>query len=107
MSLSKLALAPVGTDATAVAAQTAVQPEAAPNFAPGYNAIAVIACKGVTGTPDIVIQGSDNGTDWTDLLSYDALTADILTAEVTVQAYMRANVLTGGSAGTFEAFLLG
>lgn len=104
--MSKLkTLAAIGTAADAVAAQTAVACEDTP-FAPGFNVIARINTKGMTGAPVIKIQGSDDdGDNWTDLYATSGILADVFVAEVTCMALMRANVTTAAGAGDYAAYL--
>lgn len=92
-------------DATAVAAQAAVEPTQTP-FIAGREAIAVVSVDGVTGAPSIKVQGSDDGVTWSDLVTVAAQGPAVL-AKVTVQAQMRLNVATAATAGKVSAYLLG
>lgn len=103
--MSKLkTLAAIGTAADATAAQTAVDCDETP-FAPGFNVIARVVFKGATGTPVVKIQGSEDGTTWSDLAATSGVLADVFPFEVTCYRYMRANCTTAGSAGDYAAYL--
>lgn len=93
-------------DATAVAAQTAVTLGTAPFVTKG-NSFYVVSLAGVTGTPTIKIQGSDDGSTWTDLKSITDITQYLYIGEITNYASVRLNVTAGGSAGTVTAYLFG
>lgn len=101
-----LTLAAVGTAADALAAQTAVACDATP-FAPGFNVIARVNTKGMTGAPVIKIQGSvdEAFTTPVDLAATSGILADSFVFEVTCMAYMRTNVTTAAGAGDFAAYL--
>lgn len=101
MKISSLAN---NVSAAAVAAQAAVDCDATP-FLPGRKAILDLDLFGVTGSPVIKVQGSNDGSTWTDLVSHTALVRSLY--EVEVYAEMRANVTTAGTAGTFSATLIG
>lgn len=59
------------------------------------------------GTGVVKIQGSDDGTTWTDLYTSPASPAPDIEADVICSKYMRANVSTAGSAGTVSVYLDG
>lgn len=59
------------------------------------------------GTGVVKIQGSDDGTTWTDLFTSPASPAPDIEADVICSKYMRANVSTTGSAGTVSVYLSG
>lgn len=102
--MSKLKILGAAVSLTAAAAQTGVAMDETP-FAPGFNAIATISLTGATGTPTVLIQGSDDNSTWTTLVTVAAITANVVKAEVTLQAYMRVNVSAVGTAGTASAWL--
>lgn len=90
--------------AAAVAAQAAQATDETP-FAPGFNAIAELVLTGVTGTPTIKIQTSDDATTWTDALTVSALTRNVVKAEITLKKHARLNVTGAGTAGTVDGYL--
>ena len=103
--MSKLkTLAAIGTAADATAAQTAVTCDETP-FAPGFNVLARVIFKGATGAPVVKIQGSEDGTTWSDLAATSGILADSFVFEVTCMKYMRANCTTAGGAGDYAAYL--
>jgi hypothetical protein len=87
----------------AAAAQTAVQPTVTP-FIPGRNATLVFDVDGLVGAT-VKVQGSDDGTTYADVATVSAQ-GPVLLQNVTIQAYMRLNVTTAGSAGKASAYLL-
>ena len=102
-----LRLANVGTSAAAVAAQTGVRLTGTP-FQPGFNVLAYINTKGMTGAPVIKVQQSADlaFTTPVDL----ALTAGILTDEWVFEVtptlpFVRVAVTTAAGAGTYQSFL--
>lgn len=102
-----LVLAPVGTDAVAVAAQSAVALDATP-FLPGFNVLAHVVSKGLTGAPVIKIQESADEAFTTpvDLAATSGILTDDWIFEVTpTLPYIRVAVTTGAGAGDFSAYL--
>lgn len=87
--------------ATAVAAQTAVVPLATP-FLAGRDVVGHINMNGVTGTPTIKIQGSDDNSTWVDLMTNTTLTDK--QGNFKLKPYMRLNVTVVGGAGTVSAY---
>lgn len=87
--------------ATAVAAQSAVQPLATP-FLAGRDVIGRIVMNGVTGTPTVKIQGSDDNSTWVDLMTNTTLVDKA--ANIKLRPYMRLNVTVVGGAGTVSAY---
>jgi hypothetical protein len=87
--------------AAAAAAQTAVQATATP-FLSGRDVICHIEKTGVTGTPTIKVQGSDDGTTYTDLVSSTTLTNVV--SNIKCMRYNRVNVTVAGSAGTINVW---
>lgn len=59
------------------------------------------------GTGVVKVQGSDDGTTWTDLYTSAASPAPDIEADIICSKYMRANVTTAGSAGTVSVYLDG
>lgn len=92
-------------DATAVAAQTAVDLDSVTPFIVGGAAISHVVLTGVTGSPVIKIQTSPDNSTWTDAVSVSAVTNSVVMDEIALQRYVRLNVTTGGSAGTVAAYL--
>lgn len=85
--------------AAAVAAQTAVDLENKTPFLPGRKVVARIAFSAdVSGAPVVKVQGSDDNSSFTDLLTSAGLVEKV--GMVTAYRYMRANVTTAGGAGT-------
>ena len=104
-----LRLANVGTSAAAIAAQTGVALAGTP-FTPGFNILAYVNTKGMTGAPVIKVQQSLDlaFTTPVDL----AVTAGILTDEWVFEItptlpFIRVAVTTAAGAGTYQAFLTG
>lgn len=93
----------VGFAGDAVAAEDAVELEATP-FLAGRDVVAVIAPVGVTGAPSVTIEGSNDGTTWV-VLATNA-TLGLSMTNVVCRAFMRLNVGTAGTAGTYNAYLL-
>ena len=102
--MSKLLTLGEAVDATAVAAQTGVATDEAP-FARGFNAIAHVVLTGVTGSPVIVVQTSPDDSTYTTVATINAITNAHVMEEITLDAYVRLNVTTGGSAGTVAAYI--
>jgi hypothetical protein len=101
-----LRLANVGTSAAAVAAQTGVRLTGTP-FQRGFNMLAHIDTKGMTGAPVIRIQQADNlaFTGATDLFATSGILTDEWVAEITpTQEFVRVNVTTAAGAGTYQAY---
>jgi hypothetical protein len=102
-----LVLAAVGTDAVAVAAQDAVALDATP-FLPGFNVLAHVVSKGLTGAPVIKIQESADEAFTTpvDLAATSGILTDDWIFEITpTLPYIRAAVTAGAGAGDFSAYL--
>lgn len=101
-----LRLAAVGTSAAAIAAQTAVELAATP-FQRGFNLLAHVDTKGMTGAPVIKIQESED-EDFTtpvDLAATSGVLTDAWIFEVTpTLPYVRAAVTTAAGAGTYQAY---
>lgn len=92
--------------ATAVAAQNAVTNSKSP-FEPGRTAQIEYHSQGMTGTPVIKCQGSDDGgTTWVDL--FTLTTAEALAAitikEVQLMGQTRMNLTEAGTGGTYTAY---
>lgn len=102
--MSKLKILGAGVVLTSAVAQTALEMDSTP-FAPGFNAVATINLTGATGTPTVLIEGSDDGTTYTTLLTVAAITASMVKAEVTLKKHMRLSVSVVGTAGTVSAWL--
>ena len=103
-------LAPYGFAADATDGSTPVECTETP-FAPGFNAVAVINTKGVTGTPVFKVQGSndeavDGDTVWTDLMVTSGILTDQFVGEVVCYRWMRVVPSTAASAGDLDAYLL-
>lgn len=93
--------------AAAAAAGTTQTLDVSP-FLDGQNARARIALSAdAAGSVVVKIQGSDDGTTWTDLLTHTGVGIPSTEAEVTCKKYMRGNVTGAGSAGKASAFLEG
>lgn len=90
-----------GVSATAVAAQTAVHPVATP-FLPGRDVVCYVNSNGMTGTPTVLIQGSDDNSTWTTLVTHTALYDKQY--NIKCASYMRLNVTVAGSAGTVSSY---
>lgn len=93
-------------NATAVAAQTAVDLDSVTPFIVGGSAVSMVVLTGVTGSPVIKIQTSPDNSTWTDAVTVSAITNSVVLDEVALQRYVRLNVTTGGSAGTVAAYLI-
>ncbi|GAB2619905.1 hypothetical protein [Novilysobacter erysipheiresistens] len=102
--MSKLKILGAGAVLTSAVAQTGVEMDGSP-FSRGFNAIATINLTGATGTPTVLIEGSDDDTTYTTLMTVSAITASMVKAEVTLQPYMRVRVSAVGTAGTVSAWL--
>jgi hypothetical protein len=102
--MAKLITLGTAVSATSVAAQTAVSTTASP-FAPGFNAVVHICSTGLTGTPTIKVQTSEDGTTWTDAVTVSVITRNHVMAEVELKKYARLNVTVAGSAGTLDAYI--
>lgn len=90
-----------GTSGTAVAAQTAVGCTATP-FLPGRNVVCHVNSNGLTGTPTILVQGSDDNSTWTTLATHTSLYNKQY--NIQLRRYMRTNMTVVGTAGTFSAY---
>lgn len=102
-----LRLAAVGTSAGALAAQAAVALDKTP-FVPGFNLLAHIDTKGMTGTPVINIQESADAAFTTpvDLFATSGILTDYWITEITpTLPYIRVTVTTAGTAGNYQAYL--
>lgn len=102
-----LTLAAVGTSAAAIAAAAAVALSATP-FQPGFNLLANIITKGMTGAPVIKIQESEDAAFTTpvDLAATSGILTDDWIFEVTpTLPYVRVAVTTAAGAGTYSAYL--
>ncbi len=86
---------------TAVAAQTAVHPTATP-FLGGRDVVCDVIANGLTGTPTILVQGSDDNSTWTTLVTHTVLVDRKY--NIKCWPYMRANMTVVGSAGTFSVY---
>lgn len=102
--MAKLITLGTAVSATAVAAQTSVTTTATP-FAPGHNAVVSVCLTGVTGTPTIKVQTSDDNSTWTDAVTVSVITRNHVMSEVTLKSYARLNVTVAGSAGTIDAYI--
>lgn len=91
--------------AASAAAQTAVECDTSP-FIVGGSCISQVSLDGVTGTPTIKIQGSADGSTWSDLVTITDITQLLVMDKITVYEQMRLNVTVAGSAGTVTAYLL-
>lgn len=74
-------------------------------FSQGFNTIASINLTGATGTPTVLIEGSDDGTTYSTLMTVAAITESLVKAEVVLKKYMRARVSVVGTAGTVSAWI--
>lgn len=59
------------------------------------------------GTGVVKIQGSDDGSTWSDIYTTAAGPAPDIEVDIICRKYMRANVTTAGSAGTVSVYLAG
>lgn len=105
-----LRLAAVGTSASAAVAQTGVLLPATP-FQPGFNLLAVIDTKGMTGAPVIKVQESADLAFTTPVDVTGAATSGILADQWVFEftptlPYVRTIVSTAAGAGTYQAYLL-
>lgn len=103
-----LRLAAVGTAADALAAQTGVELDASP-FLPGFNVLAVVDTKGMTGAPVIKVQESADlaFTTPVDLAATSGILTDQWIFEVTpTLPFIRVTVTTAAGAGDYQAYLL-
>ncbi len=92
----------LGEGLNSVAAETAVEMTTSP-FLPHRSAVAKLnVSSNFNGT--VKIQGSDDGTTYTDLLTVTGTTQPNKEAQVTLKKYMRANV-TAYTAGSANAYL--
>lgn len=98
----KMAILAENIAATGTATQTAIGLNATP-FLSGRDVVARVISNGLTGTPTILIQGSDDNSTWTTLATHTAL----YDKEYNIKAarYMRANVTVAGSAGTYNVYI--
>lgn len=115
MSIKHLRLAAYGTALDAQAAQTAVEIGPTP-FAPGFNATWFVNYVGGTGAPVVKIQSTDaddptdEEAEWTDLAATSGVLAQNQSGNLDIPAgakHLRTNVTAAGSAGDFDAYLLG
>jgi hypothetical protein len=92
-----------GIDATGTVTQTAVHPTATP-FLQGRDVVCKVQANGLTGTPTIIVEGSDDNfaTAATTLITHTAL----YTKEYNIKCwpYMRARQSVAGSAGTYNVY---
>lgn len=102
--MAKLITLGAAVSAIAAAAQAAKDTDDTP-FSPGFNAIATVVLTGVTGTPTIKVQTSDDNVAWTDAVTVSALDRNVVMAEIEVKRYARLNVTAVGTAGTVDAYL--
>jgi hypothetical protein len=111
--MNLLRLAAYGTAGT-VAAQAAVPIGPTP-FSPGFNVVAIVNGKGLTGAPVIVIESTDSEdsedveAEWTPLMTTADVTTDQYAQEITLPAgakFVRVNVTTAAGAGAYDAYLL-
>lgn len=93
-------LTALGTDVAAVAAGTSVEMNVTP-FMQKQSAVACILANALVGT--YKIQGSDDGTTWTDLLTVSDGGSKML--EVKLYQYMRDN-MTAFTSGKGSSYLL-
>jgi len=87
--------------ATAVASQSAVLLVATP-FLAGRDVVGFINMNGVTGAPNIKIQGSDDNVTWVDLMGNTTLVDR--QANFKLRQYMRVTVAGAGGAGLYSAY---
>jgi hypothetical protein len=86
----------------AVAAQSSVDLDNKTPFLPGRKVEAFIErSPDATASGTIVIQGSDDDSTWTTVLTSSALAGK--RAMVDAYRYMRANMTVAGTAGTYNA----
>lgn len=77
-------------------------------FLDGQNCRARIALSAdAAGSVVVKIQGSDDNSTWTDLLTHTGVGIPSTEAEITCKKYMRGNVTGAGSTGKASAFLEG
>ena len=98
-------LYPIGEGVALNAAGAGAAVRATP-FVEGREAVAVVDVRGVGGTPTIRLQGSDDGTTWTDLVVHTG-NPPAKMAQITIPKYLRYNVTAAGTAGTANVYLLG
>ena len=88
--------------ATGTVAQTAVNTNVTP-FLSGRDVVGYINMNAVTGTPSVSIQGSDDNSVWTTLLTNATLTDR--QGNFLAKQFMRVNQTVAGTAGTYSAYL--
>lgn len=88
--------------ATGTVAQTAVNTNVTP-FLSGRDVVGYINMNAVTGTPSVSIQGSDDNSVWTTLLTNATLTDR--QGNFLAKQFMRVNQTAAGTAGTYSAYL--
>lgn len=77
-------------------------------FLDGQNARArIVLSADAAGSVVVKVQGSDDGTTWSDLLTHTGVGTPSTEAEVTCKKYMRGNVTGAGSAGEVSVYLEG
>lgn len=102
--MAKLITLGAAVSATAAAAQTGVSTQEIP-FAPGFNAVAHIVFTGVTGTPTVKVQVSDDNVAWTDAATIGVVTRSHSLHEIVLKKFARLNVTAVGTAGTVDAYI--
>lgn len=89
------------------AAQAGVAISGATPFLVGRNVLAKVNFDNAATTGVVVkIQTSPDNATWTDALTTDGSTASN-EGMITLDAYVRTNVITAGTAGVFNAYLIG
>jgi hypothetical protein len=94
--------------ATAVAAQASVESSDVSPFLVGQTVVAEIVLAGaVTAAGVAKIQGSDDDSSWSDLLTSAGIAGK--KGNITLKRYMRLNVTSGatGAGSTVSAYLVG
>ena len=91
-----------GIVATGTVAQTAVGATATP-FLAGRDTVCRVVPTGLTGTPTVKVQGSDDNATWTDLVTHTVLYEKQY--NIKCARYVRANQTVAGSAGTYSVYL--
>ncbi len=94
-----------GLSLAATGAGAAVELNATP-FVQGRGAVLMVDVRGVSGSPTLRVQGSDDGTTWTDLVVHTG-NPPAKMAQVTIPKFLRYNVTAAGTAGTANVYLLG
>jgi hypothetical protein len=98
----KTAILAEGIAATGTATQTAVGLNATP-FLAGRDVILDVVGAGLTGTPTILIEGSDDNVTFSTLATHTALYSKQY--NIKAARYMRARQSVAGPAGTYSAYL--